>query len=72
MRKQDVPKVDGFGPFLGLIYPWEPKVLPKKQSFPRNCILMTIKWHKSQVSEKSQNSYKINKKNWGGGQKWTF
>ena len=30
---------------------------------------MTIKQHKSQVPDKSQNSYTINKKNWGGGGK---
>ena len=35
---------------------------------------MTIKQHKSQVPDKSQNTYKTNKKigEGGGGQKWTF
>ena len=47
MRKQDVPKVDGFGPFLGLIYPWKTQNIAKKQSFPTNYILMIIKKHKS-------------------------
>ena len=28
---------------------------------------MTIKQHKSEVPDKSQNSYKVNKKSWGGG-----
>ena len=33
MRKQDVPKVDGFGPFLGLIYPWKTQNIGKKTTF---------------------------------------
>ena len=33
---------------------------------------MIIKQHKSQVPDKSQNSYKINKKNWGGGKNGLF
>ena len=33
MRKQDVPKVDGFGPFLGLIYPWKTQNIAKKTKF---------------------------------------
>ena len=30
----------------------------KNQNFPRNCILRTVKWHKFQVPDKLQNSYK--------------
>ena len=42
------------------IYPWKTQNIAKKQNFPRNYILMTIKYHKSQVSDNSQNYYKIN------------
>ena len=62
-QKQDVPKVDGFGPFLGLISPQKTQNIAKTQTFLRNYILMTIKWRKFQVPDKSYNSYKINKKN---------
>ena len=33
MRKQDVPRVDGFGSFLGLIYPWKTENIAKKTKF---------------------------------------
>ena len=59
-QKQDEPKVDDFRPFLDPIYPRKPKILPKTKIFSRTYILMTIKQHKSQVPDKSQNSYKIN------------
>ena len=36
-------KVDGFGPFLGPIYLLKTQNIAKKQNFPRNYILMTIK-----------------------------
>ena len=41
--------------------PGKLKIMPKKR-FPKNCILSTIKLFKSQVSQKSQNSYIINQK----------
>ena len=59
-QKRDAPKVDGFGPILGPIYPWKNKNIVKKQNLARNYILMTIKQHKYQTPDKSQNSYKIN------------
>ena len=31
--KRDVPKVDGFGPFLGPISPQKTQNIPKKQNF---------------------------------------
>ena len=42
----------------------------KNQSFPRTYRLSTIKLHKIQVSQKSQNSYIINQKNPFLGPKW--
>ena len=57
-HKRDVPKVYSYGPFLGPIYPQKTKNVAKNQNFPRNYILRNIKWLKSQIPDKSQNSYK--------------
>ena len=51
-QKRDVPTVEGFGPFLGSIYPWN---IAKIQNFPWD-----YECHKYQVPDKSQNSYKTN------------
>ena len=48
-----------FWSILGPIYPRENKNITKNQHFPKNCILTTMKSHKFQVLQKSQNSYKI-------------
>ena len=45
-HKQNIPKIFSFGPFC------------KKNNFPRNYIFRTIRWHKPQVPDKLQNSYK--------------
>ena len=57
-HKWDVPKVFIFWPFLGPIYPRKTNYFDKNQIFPRNYNLSTIRWHKSQVPDKSENSYK--------------
>ena len=56
------PKLMTLAHFWAQFTPRKPKRLPKTKIFSRNYILMTIKKHKSQVPDKSQNSYKINEK----------
>ena len=58
--KGDVHKADGFGPFLGPIYYSKTQNIAKNQNFPKNYILMNIKYHNSLVPDKSQILYKIN------------
>ena len=52
-----------FWSIFGLNLPREKKNIAKNQTFRRNYILRTIRRHKFQVPDKSQNSYKIIKKN---------
>ena len=59
-RKGDVHKADGFGPFLCPIYYSKTQNIAKNQNFPKNYILMNIKYHNSLVPDKSQILYKIN------------
>ena len=42
-QKRDVPKVYGFGPFLGSIYPRKMQNIAKDKDFPKNYILRAIK-----------------------------
>ena len=49
--------------FLGPIYPRKNENIAKNQSFPRNYILRAIQQRKSQVPDKSQNSFKNYQKN---------
>ena len=67
-RKQDVHKVDGFGPFLGPIYPppppWETQNIAKNQNFFQKLHhsdyqIIQVPGNTNQITE-SQNSYKIN------------
>ena len=56
--------------FKIMSYPRKTKNIAKKQSFPRTYRLSTIKLHKFQVPQKSQNSYIINQKTQFLGPKW--
>ena len=56
--KWDVPKIDGFGPFLGPIYSQKTQNIPKNQNFFQK--LNPHVYQIIQVPDKSQNSYKIN------------
>ena len=40
-RKRDLPKVYGFGPFLGPTDPWKTQNIAKNENTPRNYIFMT-------------------------------
>ena len=66
-RPQDSFKIWDFGPILGPIYSRKTKNIAKKQHLTKNYIFKTIKLHKSQVPDKSQNSYKNFQKSlfWG-------
>ena len=52
------PKFSFLDNFWAQFTPGKQIILPKNQIFPRNYILSTIRWHKSQVPDKSENSYK--------------
>ena len=54
-RKQDLPKVYSFAPFLGLIYPWETETLPKTKIFPETTSL----WLSINPSPRSQINHRI-------------
>ena len=59
-RNKTYPKLIILVHFWTQFTPRKPKISPKTKIFSRNCILLTIKWHKSEIPDKSQDSYKIN------------
>ena len=71
-QKRDVPKVDGFGPFLGPIFPPKTQNIAKIQIFSQKLHPYDYHINKSQVPDKSQNSHKINDKTPFFGQNMDF
>ena len=71
-QKRDVPKVEGFGTFLGNIVPGKPKILPKTRIFPETTSL----WLLNNTSTRSQINYwiliKLIKKIYFGGKNGLF
>ena len=59
-QKQDVAKVDDFGPFLDPIYPQKTQNIAKDQNFFQKLHPFDYQITQAPVPDKSQNSYKIN------------
>ena len=64
-RKRDVPKAEGFSPFLGPIFPPKNQNIAKNQNFFQKLHPYDYQITQSQVPDKSQNSYKIDFKKIG-------